>query len=60
MQVKACVWCGGGRGRAALRVGALALPALFWASVFASLAGGRALERLWLLADWGWLIADSW
>lgn len=60
MRVKSCVWCGVGLGGAALRAAALAVPALFWASVFASLAGADALDRLWLLADWGWRLADWW
>ncbi|HWS52754.1 MAG TPA: hypothetical protein VN228_01395 [Pyrinomonadaceae bacterium] len=46
--------------RAALKVGLLALPSLFWSAVFASLAGERALERLSLLAEWWLRIAESW
>lgn len=51
---------GSGAARAALKVGLLALPSLFWSAVFASLAGERALERLSLLAEWWLRIAESW
>ena len=60
MRVSRCVWCGGRPGSAALRVGLLTLPALLWAGVFASLAGGSALERLSLIVEWGLCIAESW
>lgn len=54
------MWCGRRRVRAALKVALLMLPAGFWAAVFASLAGGRALERLSLIADWGLWVAGTW
>lgn len=53
-----CYWCGGGGRRAALRLALLTLPALFWAAVFAALAGARPLERVFEIAEWGLRIAD--
>lgn len=48
MKVRGCARCGrGGRRRAALRFVLLMLPALFWSTVFAALAGSRPLERAW-------------
>lgn len=60
MSLRNCERCGRRWGGAALKVALLALPAAFWAAVFASLAGARAFERLSLIAEWGLRMADAW